>query len=108
MGDHALVMVPSDPEQVEKGKQKAASAARRELNDLAFVASTVEGRRFLWHMIEKTHVYDRIATFDPIARALAEGERSIGLYLIQDLNAVDPLLYAQVRQEALKGEKQNA
>lgn len=91
----------ADQRAVRKQKQKADLDKKRELDDLKAVASTFQGRRFLFRLLNQTNTFGLY--FDqehPHMNSFYEGLRSLGATLFNDLHAVDPGLYATMVREA--------
>lgn len=90
----------ADPRSVQKSKQAARLQRQRQLDDLKAVASTFQGRRFLKRILDETAMFGLY--FDGAnlgMNAFYEGRRSLGVVLFNDLNEVDPLLYAKLVKE---------
>lgn len=97
-------MAESDDE--DKLKRKASIATvrrRRELEDVALVLSSVEGRRFYWRMLERCGIHKSSFTGNNTT-FFNEGERNIGLLLLADLEEADPDAYVKCLKEARKEE----
>lgn len=64
--------------------------------DLSAVLKTRQGQRVLWHILGLCGVYNN--NFSPERSTLEylEGRRSIGIELLQAIEAVDPLAYANM------------
>jgi len=58
MGEKALVKNTADAKQVKNAGNKEVDARERELNDIAMVMSTREGRRFLFRLVNVLCHYD--------------------------------------------------
>lgn len=89
----------------ENTKQKESDEKRkkrriRELADIKKVLSIPEGRRFIWRMWGECGTFK--ASFTPKDTnhtMFREGQRDIGLALLEDVNIAAPLAYAQMKQE---------
>ena len=90
----------ADPVQV---KERKLSAKRRELRrqgECRNLMSDPAGRRFVWAILSNAGVF-RIshAPGDPYQTAFREGERNVGNWLLSDINAICPELYAPMVAE---------
>lgn len=63
------------------------------------VLSTVQGRRFVWGMLERCGVYSLSYTGDPTRTAFNEGMRNVGLLLIALLNECGDEWYGVMQKE---------
>ena len=96
----------ADPKAVEEQKKDAKFRRSRELSDLKAVLSTPQGQRTIWRYLAMCGVY-RLSYTGNADTNFNEGQRSIGLNMISDLNEADPKLYLQMAELA-KSEEQNA
>lgn len=75
----------------EDEKRKAEEKAKREreqlLSDYSRVFGTPEGKRVLWDLLVKTHVFSTTFTGNSTG-FFKEGERNVGLYLLA-MNEMD-------------------
>lgn len=86
--------------EVEKNKEIARLT---EEADLASVLSTPQGRRFMWRVIDgKAGALNGSFSSDPLAMAFAEGRRSVGLMLVQEIQALYPERYVEMLQERMR------
>lgn len=97
----ALVGNASDSEQVKNAKRSEESKRNQELNDVEFVLSTPQGRRFLWRLLGVCHVFKTSFTGNSTT-FFNEGKRDIGLRLLADINESSPDSYLKMMQEAKK------
>lgn len=64
--------------------------------------STLEGRRVLMRLIDSTGVFQRsYVSGDALGTSHREGRRSVGLELIDQIEAAEPGIFARMQQEAL-------
>lgn len=84
--------------------RKAEKAARAETANrgaiLMMLASSVEGRQYLWDALEHSHIFASTFTGDPLRSAFLEGERNVGLRLLSDLVQECPNHFLQMMREA--------
>lgn len=88
--------------------QKAARVA--DANRLAVVrniASSQEGRSYLWDALSGSHIFSSTYTESPIRSAFLEGERNAGLRLLGDIMAACPDQFLQMMREAQEKEKES-
>jgi hypothetical protein len=81
--------------------EKAAALAK--LNDreaVGAIMSTLPGRAWMWRHLSLAHVFHTTFSPDPYASAFAEGQRSMGLALLDDIMAHCPEQYLQMTREA--------
>ena len=104
MTDKAKTFNAADEEQVKTRKRKDERVRDRELADLRVVMSTVEGRRFVWRLLEKAGVF-RTSFTGNSETFFREGMRNIGLMVISDVHESLPDAYVQMMREAQQGDK---
>lgn len=78
--------------------------------DLREVLSAACGRRVLWRLLERgAEIYGQsFVSGDPLATAFKEGQRSVGLALMRELQRVDAAKYFEMVSEALAEARINA
>ena len=92
-----------EPEKLERRKTISRISARRDLEDVAFVLSTVEGRRCYWGLMRRCGIHRSSFTGNNTT-FFNEGERNIGLQMLSDLEEADPTAYAKCLSEAKEQE----
>lgn len=96
--DIALVRNAADPEQVKEAGQKEKHGRNKELDDIYWVLSTRQGRRFFLRYMTFCGVFR--SSWDPSARIhFNEGQRNVGLMMLADLNESDPSAYEKMKRE---------
>lgn len=80
---------------------------RKELEDVAFILGTEQGRRFYWRYMVLCGLFKSSFTGNNTT-FFNEGERNIGLRLQADLNESNPNAYLQMLSESKLKEKPNA
>ena len=68
-------------------------------NGLRWMMADVRGRRVLWWLFEFSGLYRQSFGPDPCATAFAEGRRSVGLALLDEVHGAVPDGYARLLQE---------
>lgn len=91
----------ANPAHVSKAKEAEESARERELNDVRFVMSSKEGRRFFDRYQRLTHMHETSFTGNNTT-FFNEGERNIGLKLMADVNEACPELLIELMKEKLE------
>lgn len=92
---------------IENVEQKETDAKRerqrqRSINDLRKVLSFPEGRRYIWRLWGLTGVFRSSYTpKDANMTSFREGQRDVGLAMLQDINDASPTALAQMRSEYL-------
>jgi hypothetical protein len=92
----------ADPRDVKAEQDAAAQLAAQRAQDLLWVLSDDRGRRVLLRVLALCHVYT--SSFHPSGSSvyLLEGERNIGLKLVDELQKADPEAYARLLLEKLR------
>jgi len=97
----ALVQNAADPGQVKAAEEKLQFGREQELNDVAWVLSAPEGRRFFERYLGLCGVFRSSFGNGNDTTNFNEGERNIGLKLLNDLNEANPQAYVDMLQEKL-------
>lgn len=69
------------------------------LNDLQWVVSTPQGRRFIWAILERCSAFKDKYYEETNYTYFRKGQRNIGLQLFNDVLDVSPNIYSQMKQE---------
>lgn len=96
----------ADEGQVQEATRDAKLRRERELNDLRSVLNTIEGRRFLWRILEFCGLYKTSFTGSSETFFL-EGQRNVGIKLITEIIETEPEAYLLMMKEHRKGEELN-
>jgi hypothetical protein len=79
-----LVTNAADEKQLKNAEAREKLLRDQELSDLALVASTSQGRRFLWRMLERTRVFESI--WENSARIhYNSGQQDFGHFLMSEI-----------------------
>jgi hypothetical protein len=100
----SVVQYAHDEEQVRKGRKKERELDDRDVEDIRFVVSTKPGRRFFWKLLRVSGVL----AVNPACNNTVfytEGQRSIGVSLMEDLYHADPDKFFLMRKEAEEEEQ---
>ena len=78
----------SDKKEVDKASQKIALERRKEIDDIREVLSTLQGRRFLWRVMEKCKVFGSV--WEPSAKIhYNAGKQDLGHFLLSEITDAD-------------------
>ena len=72
------------------------------MEDLSQILCTDGGRRYLWRLLSFCRVMDRSMDRDSLVMAFREGQRDIGMRLMQDIYEAEPNAYELMRKEHVK------
>ncbi|MBO5911353.1 MAG: hypothetical protein J6Q05_04080 [Elusimicrobiaceae bacterium] len=73
---------------------------KRTVYDLQTVLKTPQGRRILWQLLQVAQVRQHgFIPGDALATAFHCGQRSIGLFLLEEIEQAQPGAYQQMRNE---------
>lgn len=97
----ALVKNAASEEQVRRAEATEKFARDAEANDLRWVLSAQQGRRFLWRLLGECGVYRSSFMGGATDSTLFnEGRRSAGIQIQQWITEVSPEGYIKMMQEA--------
>ena len=96
--------IHDDPEAVAEAKANAKVHALQIEEDTRALMAQPAFRRFVWDLLEKTHVFSTSFTGNS-ETFFKEGERNIGLKVFLRLQEHDPEGYALMAKENSKGIK---
>ena len=95
------VFAESDPKNKENDLKRKRRKSR-EINDLRDILAIPQGRRYIWKLWGLTGVFRAsYVSKDANLTAFKEGQRDIGLALLQDINEASPTALGQMRSEYL-------
>lgn len=81
--------------------EKAEQERRQDqLNDICAVLATGQGRRFIWRLLEKAHLFQTSYAGATNATFFNEGERNVGLWVYLELMEANPELVLLMQQES--------
>lgn len=101
----ALVKNAADKEQVKKAAMTQKQREIQAANDLRFVLSSRQGRRFIWRILCYCNMFQSIWRPSAEIHKLA-GMQEVGLFLTGEITQVDDEAYFLMMKEA-KQEAQN-
>ena len=73
---------------------------KRDLADMATIADTAAGRRFLYRILETACVFQPTFSSDALFMSFREGQRNIGLIALNDITEAAPKRYQVMMMEA--------
>ncbi len=105
--NHAFSPFPAEPEQYDASdegqvKKRDLEAKRRDRDTrdvLIALLAERKGRDWMWELLSAAHMYEANPPTDPLQMAYREGERNIGLRLMQQLLRHTPNAVIQMMQE---------
>ena len=100
--------VESDEKSVKSAKQKDKNIRDTELEDLRLLISKQWGRRLVWRILEQTGMY-RTSFTGNSTTFFNEGQRNIGLWLVDEVLLADAEMYLlMIKENNNKQGDQNA
>ncbi|EME3086275.1 hypothetical protein VSU77_001693 [Salmonella enterica] len=98
-------MTDIDEEELRiQNERKKHDLEHREKDDIKFVMDSEQGRRVIWSLLEKGHVFGACFSVDPHITAFKEGQRNLALVLLQRVMAHCPDQYLKMAAEASEQE----
>lgn len=68
--------------------------------DMRWLMSTVQGRRVVWRLLERAGIYRTSFSANTNETFFNEGARNVGLFLVAEIHAHAPEMYALMTNEA--------
>lgn len=103
--DDDVLLEPEEVKRRAEEKKKSEHERARWLDDIRWVISKPQGRRFIWWVLSQCGFFRAsYVAKDSLQTAFNEGRRDIGLAILIDLNEANPTVYAQMQAEYF-GEK---
>lgn len=100
--DRVMVKNAADEQQVKDAKHKEQRKSERDLNDLAWVMSAREGRRYVWRLLTHCKVFGSVWSSSALIH-YNSGMQDVGHYILSQINDLDPELLVLMIKEN-KGE----
>ena len=94
----SLVKNAADPQQVRAATQKERFRRKDELDDVRFLLSTSQGRRFLWRLLDHCRVFASIYETSAVIHYNA-GQQDIGHFLMAEIVAADQAGFLTLMKE---------
>ena len=73
----------------------------RQINDIRRIIKSPDGRRFIWWILSQCHIFKISFNLNTKLEDFQEGERNIGLEVLNRLNEADIGAFAQLQNEYL-------
>src|SRR5438034_7377082 len=90
----------SERKDVRRAEKEAKLAERQRYEITSYIMSTAPSRAWMHDKLETCHVFRSSFATDALAMAFAEGERNIGLQLLNDIMQACPNNYILMMEEA--------
>ena len=71
-------------------EQTAREIRKQEVADLKWLAGNVQGRRFIWRLLDRAGIYRSSFNHSGSLMAFAEGKRDMGLFLLAEVSEASP------------------
>ncbi len=95
-----LVKNGEDREQLAAADAKLLGRRAEELLDIRNIVSSESGRRFMFRVLAHLHVFEDVWDLDPGLMGFRAARQKGGLWLLKELEAVDPSVSDRMRTEA--------
>lgn len=89
-----------DPRHVKERARNAKARENIRATVLRNVMASIDGREWIFELLQLCHVYETSWSPDPLRMAANEGERNVGLQLIGQIQVCCPEAYLQMMKEA--------
>jgi hypothetical protein len=109
MSEVRYPQIPSDPEEpldlsderhVRQRSRNVKARENTQAQVLRNLMASIDGREWMYELLALCHVYQTSFSADALWMAKAEGERTIGLQLIGQIQVSCPEAYLQMMKEA--------
>lgn len=90
----------SERKDVRKAEKEAKFQEGQRREVMVSIMSVGPGRAWIWDILISCHVFASSYTNDPYRTAFYEGERNVGLRLLNDVMGSSPDQYVQMVKEA--------
>jgi len=89
----------STDEQNKKINDEQKKLHIREVGDIKKIIENPQGRRFIWWILAKCHIFKNSFNLNTKLEDFQEGERNIGLEVLNRLNEADVNAFARMQAE---------
>lgn len=89
----------AEPKQVRAAAKIAKIEERQRLAEIRQQMSTIAGRQYMLEKLERAHIFASSFNTNALTMAFAEGERNLGLMLLNDIMITCPDQYVKMMQE---------
>lgn len=110
MSDQDPIPVPgptASKKAVRERAKRVRYSRRQELDDWRALLDSIAGRRALWRILDKAGVFRQVDIESTNRVLVNEGKRSIGLYLIVEIESALPNALELLRAQRDKDAKTN-
>lgn len=83
-------------------KEEQAQQRRDELNDICAVMDTGAGRRFVWRLLEKAHIFASPYVGQTNDTMFSLGEHNMGIFIFSEITEANFESYLQMQSEQKK------
>lgn len=90
----------ANPEEIKKAEVKQKSKLDQEVDDLVWVLSTKQGRRFIWKWLSHCGVFQSSVHNSGSMTYFNEGQRNVGLKLFSEITEYLPESYLLAMKES--------
>lgn len=103
MRDDAMVKNAADPEQVKNAVTKTNLKRDDELNDLRYLLTLPQFRRFVWRLLKFCKVFETIWSPSALIH-YNSGQQDVGHFVTAEVVSADPEALVKMMVENKKGE----
>ena len=90
-----------DRDQVREARKHWRLSQREQDDALGRLMASPAGRAWMYGLLANCHIYHTSFSESPIRMAFAEGERSVGLRIVADLQRACPAHFNEMMQETI-------
>ena len=104
----ALVGNAGDAKQQARAKKRQKLRLTQWRSDVQAVLRTPAGRRVVWAVLEQCQLFGSAPSAEATTMTRFLGRRDVGLWLLLELEAVEPFAIARLKQDARSADAQEA
>ncbi len=90
-----------------KAQKDERRQRQQQLNDICAVMDTPEGRRLIWRLLEKSHMFKTSYGGRTNDFIFNEGERNIGIFIFDEVIEANSELYLLMQKEQIDKAKED-
>ena len=95
-----MVYDASNPKHIKAAAKQAKTADLERRAAIESLMFNPAGRKWVWELLKRSHIFSTSYTGDPTGTLFAEGERNVGLSILSDITSYAPDQYIQMTREA--------
>lgn len=95
----ALVGNVADKEQIKDATRKEKDRRKEEVADLKFILSTVQGKRFLWRLLEQCKTFESVFSPESMRMSYSAGRQDLGHYLMAEIMDAEPEAFIEMMKQ---------